>query len=493
MNATQTPPTLGRYVLHDSIASGGMATVYFGQLRGQGGFARIVAVKRMHPHLALEKEFVAMLLDEAYLAGRIRHPNVVSTLDVVSEAGELLIVMDYVHGETLSRLVRSCVEDHTPIPIDIVAAIMIGVLNGLHAAHETTNEQGEPLRIVHRDVSPQNVVVGVDGVPRLLDFGVAKAQDQIHSTKEGVIRGKVAYMALEQLTNDVVDRRADIYGAGVMLWELLTGMRLSPGERSLAQLVKNTKHPRPSVAMPGVTGALDHVTERALAMHASDRYETARQMAIAIEQAVHVASPSAVGEWVATVAEARLEELSRMIRAIDARSGPRGASAPLAATGQDADSSSFAASSMRTRGPYVSEYTTVAAGSNSKARSPRRLYTLVLSVLGLVVLVFAAFAVYPRTTKPPSDTASIPLASVDVVASAIVSSSPPAASVSMASSPPDTPPAHSSTQPTRSTAHSSGRRAALPQTHPPTAPDCNPPYTVDANGVRHYKTACPLE
>jgi eukaryotic-like serine/threonine-protein kinase len=164
------PLVVGRYALYGEIASGGMATVYYGRLIGPVGFSRTVAIKRLHAHFAKDPEFAVMFLDEARLAARIRHPNVVPTLDVVALEGELLLVMDYVQGDSLAQCLRAASAARQPIPLEVVSAIACAVLHGLHAAHEATNEQGEPLAMVHRDVSPQNVLVGADGVPRVLDL-----------------------------------------------------------------------------------------------------------------------------------------------------------------------------------------------------------------------------------------------------------------------------------------------------------------------------------
>src|SRR5271154_2384991 len=206
--------SIGRYLLFGEIASGGMATVHFGRLSGPAGFSRTVAIKRLHPNLAKDPEFVAMFLDEARLAARIRHPNVIPTLDVVATEGEIFLVMDYVQGESLSRLIRAAVARGERIPPDMVAALMVGVLHGLHAAHEAKSDHGEPLGIVHRDVSPHNILVGTDGAARVLDFGVAKAIGRSQNTREGQIKGKLAYMAPEQVRGSV-SRRTDVYAASV--------------------------------------------------------------------------------------------------------------------------------------------------------------------------------------------------------------------------------------------------------------------------------------
>src|SRR6185436_11579431 len=206
--------TFGRYVMYDEIAAGGMATVHLGRLRGERGFARTVAIKRLHSQYARDPDFVSMLVDEARIAARVKHPNVVPPLDIIAtEAEELLLVMEYVHGEVLARLLGICVRRGEAVPPEIVVAIMVGALSGLHAAHEATSDHGEPLEIVHRDVSPPNILVGADGVARVLDFGVAKAGMRATITHDGSTKGKISYMSPEQLRGGVVDRRTDVFAA----------------------------------------------------------------------------------------------------------------------------------------------------------------------------------------------------------------------------------------------------------------------------------------
>jgi len=207
----QPPRTIGRYTLYGEIAAGGMASVHIGRLVGPVGFLRTVAIKRLHPQYAKDPSFVDMFLDEARLAARIRHPNVVSTLEIVSMEDELFLVMDYVHGESLGRLSRAAADSGTRLPPRVVSSIMVGALLGLHAAHEATNEHGQHLSIVHRDVSPQNILVGTDGVARVADFGVAKAASRVHTTRGGDVKGKISYMAPEQLLQAEIDRRTDLY------------------------------------------------------------------------------------------------------------------------------------------------------------------------------------------------------------------------------------------------------------------------------------------
>ena len=178
-----------------------MATVHLGRLLGTAGFSRTVAIKRLHLQYSKDPDFVSLFLDEARLAARIRHPNVASVLDVVALEGELFLVMEYIQGESLSRLLRVVVEEKTPIPIPIATGVVAGTLSGLHAAHEATSESGDPLNLVHRDVSPQNILVGVDGVPSVVDFGVAKAATRAQVTQEGELKGKLSYMSPEQVSH----------------------------------------------------------------------------------------------------------------------------------------------------------------------------------------------------------------------------------------------------------------------------------------------------
>jgi eukaryotic-like serine/threonine-protein kinase len=311
---------IGRYILFQEIAAGGMAAVHYGRLLGEGGFSRTVAVKRLHAHLAKDADFASLFLDEARLAARIEHPNVVKTLDIVRSDGELMIVMEYVVGEPLSKLIRVQRAQGLEVPIDIVMAIMIDALHGLDAAHDATDEKGVALEIVHRDVSPQNLLVGKDGSTRVLDFGIAKAAGRSQTTQDGQIKGKLAYMAPEQLTGTDIDRRADIYAAGILLWELLTGHRLFVGENE-GMTITNVLHrpvEPPSRLAPGVHPAFDTVVLTALNRDRSQRYPSARAMAAALEAIAPPASTRKVAEWVQRAAGETLAERARILAKLDA-------------------------------------------------------------------------------------------------------------------------------------------------------------------------------
>jgi hypothetical protein len=311
--------TIGRYALHAEIAAGGMAAIHIGRLLGPVGFARTVAIKRLHPPLAKDPEFVAMFLDEARLAARIRHPNVVSTLDIVATEGELFVVMEYVQGESFARLMRQARTQKQPIPQPIVAAIMVGVLHGLHAAHEARDEQGEPLRIVHRDVSPHNVLVGVDGAAHVIDFGIAKARGRMQVTRDGQIKGKLSYMPPEQLLGQGLDHRADVFAASIVFWEALTGRRLFEGidDGDIYARVLHGELEPPSLYAPSLSSAVDSIVLRGLARDRNTRYPTAREMALAIEAVMPLAPPSRVGAWVESLAGDSIAERMEQIADIE--------------------------------------------------------------------------------------------------------------------------------------------------------------------------------
>ncbi len=260
-----------------------------------------------------------MLLDEARLAAAIRHANVVSTLDVVEQAGELFVVMEYVHGAALSRLLSLA---ELPVPPAVAVAIVTGALHGLHAAHEAKDEEGRPLEIVHRDVSPENVLVGTDGSARLLDFGVAKAASRLHTTRDGSIKGKLRYMAPEQLARRKVTRQTDVFAASAICWELLTGEKLFTGETDaeIVGAVLEAPIAAPSQVRPSVPMALDAIVLRGLSRDTTRRFSTARELALALAEACPPAGAAEVGLWVEGLASAELAK--RQSRIADLEKAP---------------------------------------------------------------------------------------------------------------------------------------------------------------------------
>ena len=282
----------GRYVLDRPLASGGMATVYLGCLVGDGGMARTVAIKRVHPSLAVDARCTAMMLDEARMASRISHPNVVPILDVIREGDEIMLVLEYVHGVTASQLAKEGASQ-TAIPPAIATAILVGALRGLDAAHAATDSSGRPLGLVHRDVSPQNIMIGLDGAARVIDFGIARALGRAEVTTGTELRGKVAYMAPERLRGQKTDLRVDLWSAGVVLWELVSGTKLFQADDPIEVAVRVCTGAIPQTGHD----ALDAVLERALARDLEERFRTAAEMADALSAAIPPASPAEVAAY----------------------------------------------------------------------------------------------------------------------------------------------------------------------------------------------------
>jgi serine/threonine protein kinase len=287
-----TSERLGRFELIAELASGGMATVFLARLSGVGGFQRFVAIKRLHPHLAGEHDFIQMFLDEARLAARLHHPNVVPILEIGAAEDGYYLVMEYIEGDTLARVMARSATAGTPLPPKVAVRVVIDALAGLHAAHELVDDDGNGLEIVHRDVSPQNILVGVDGSTRITDFGVARASTRLTTTRSGQLKGKLAYMAPEQARGKGVDRRADLFAMGIVLWEVLARKRLFKGEGEADTLNRVIHEAIPTLldANPEAHAALDAVCMKALERDADRRYATARDFADALEKAATEAS-----------------------------------------------------------------------------------------------------------------------------------------------------------------------------------------------------------
>jgi len=296
------PIVLGRYEILDKLGTGGMATVYLARNVGEAGFQRLCAIKVLHPHLAEEVGFVEMLLDEARIAARLHHPNVVPIVDLGTHQTILYVAMEYVEGCSPSALLRRYPDDR---PARLLVPIMLDVLAGLDAAHSSRDDDGTLLNIVHRDVSPQNVLLGIDGAARLTDFGIARAGSRLTSTRPGQLKGKIMYMSPEQIRGEPIDCRSDVFSAGVMLWTMLTGLKLFVGDNDAATLnniLADVAIPAPSTVGFKPPAALDAVCLRALERDADKRFASAQEMEEALRQAAShhdlIASRREVGEWV---------------------------------------------------------------------------------------------------------------------------------------------------------------------------------------------------
>ena len=273
-------PLVGRYEVIHRLGHGGMASVYLGRAIGTAGFERLVAVKVIHPHLAREPEFVEMFLDEARIAARIHHPNVVEILDLGHDDDLFFMVMEYVEGETLSSLLRQLRKQDELLPLPAALQIVADACKGLAAAHDLTDRDGEPLDLVHRDVSPHNLLVSMDGRVKVVDFGIMKAAGKRSSTLTGQLRGKIAYMSPQQARSEKVDRRADVFALGAVLWEMVTGDRLFSGDTDVATLDRVLNHRAPELAdvRPDLPKALGDILKKSLASDLDDRYASAIDM-----------------------------------------------------------------------------------------------------------------------------------------------------------------------------------------------------------------------
>ena len=302
-----------RYELIAKLASGGMGSVYVARSRGALGFEHLVAVKRPHPHLLETSTFKATLLEEARIASRIRHGNVVGVRDVVVEGELVYLVMDYIEGASVAQLAEATPQTNgQPLDIPVIIRICLDASAGLHAAHEAADDHGRPLSIVHRDVTPQNILVGTDGISRLTDFGIAKC---FGATKEettaGLVKGKLAYIAPEYARGEPVDRRADIFGLGVVAWELLTGTRLFLGSHDAETIRKLLilDPPAPSVFRPGIPPGVDAVVLKALAKSPAARQATAEEFGEALERAARAGGAVALHREVAASMRVRVGKM----------------------------------------------------------------------------------------------------------------------------------------------------------------------------------------
>jgi hypothetical protein len=471
---------VGRYRVHGAFASGGMATVHIGRLLGSAGFARTVAIKRLHQQFAADPYFVSMLREEARIAGSIRHPNAIPIVDVVATRDELVLVMDYVPGESLSRLAHEAAAKGERIPVPVAVAIVVGVLGGLHAAHQATGEDGAPLGIVHRDVSPQNVLVGADGLARVIDFGIAKARGSVLSTQQGEVKGKLRYMAPEQIDAQPVSPATDVYAASIVLWEAIAGRRLFDAETESAVLAAALRRSIPPLATAldpaslddaarALLVRLDEVIARGTEKEPAARFASAREMALALARCVTPATPGEVETWMTALAGDLLSRRALLVQAAERGHGL--ASGPIAGGGSDEST-------------VVS--TLVDPPSRTAARRGLVPRVALLGSLALVAVLALGVAGAAAVHRSPVAAAALGGAAA-AESAAITGAAPavdPAPSSSSSSASAEPPP--SAVAPPRSLARSSsGGRPTLRANA-----RCSPPYTWDPSGTKHYKPEC---
>ncbi len=274
------PTAFGKYTIFARLGSGGMADALLAMLHGDLGFQKLVVLKRMHSSLGRDSHFVRMFLDEARLAARLSHPNVVATSEVGETDGQYFIAMEYLEGLSLDRIVRKYLKLGGGIPLGFLFRVLCDSLEGLHYAHELRDFGGQPLGVVHRDATPSNLFVTSDGMAKVLDFGIAKAATQDEATRTGMLKGKLAYMAPEQFYSDPVDRRADLWSMGVLLWEMVTGRRLFKGKNDAVTYQNIVDMPIPTVVdyRPDAPPEIDQVIHYALQRDRAQRYQDAEAM-----------------------------------------------------------------------------------------------------------------------------------------------------------------------------------------------------------------------
>ncbi|MBX3269156.1 MAG: serine/threonine protein kinase [Sandaracinaceae bacterium] len=410
---------VGPYELLTELAQGGMGRVYLARERGESGFTRLVALKRIHDHLAREKAFVHMFLDEARIASRIQHPHVCTVFDFGRADDAYFIAMEYLRGLPLSEVLR---ELGTRPPsastqrYAIAAHLLSQACEGLHAAHELRDSDGKLLQVVHRDVSPHNLFVGFDGTLRVLDFGIARAVDRISESTTGRVKGKFAYMAPEQALGRPVDRRADVFSVGVVLWELCTLERLFKRD-SPAETVLNLVHettPRPTERVADVPPELERIAMRALAKDPDERYPTARQMGRALARAAAAIGPPVTAGDIAEF----MEQLFP--------GAPERSQNLLETHAADSDR----------RPAEVTGFRAKATPASLLDRKGRRGVPAVLAVSLSVVAAAGAFAI-ARLTQPDSPTAMLPASLVDPVREDVVPPRTPTAPPEPAAPEPD--------------------------------------------------------
>lgn len=406
-----------RYDVGEAFAAGGVATVHLARYVTSSGVTRTVAVKKLHAHVATDPEFRTALLDEARIVARIHHPNVVAVLDVVEDEDGLFLAMEYVHGVSFDRLLQATRPER--LDPSIACAVVAGALKGLHAAHESCTPKGTPLNLVHRDVSPQNILVGVDGITRMIDFGLAYALGRSQATKSGIVKGKPSYMSPEQVRGERVTRRSDIFSMGATLWGALTGRKLFEGEVIEATLFKvlNEPIPKPSSIASGIPPELDAIVMRALERSPSSRFPTALEMARAIEAAVAPPLPGVVGEWVEEKGVEYLADMKRRLVVVE--------SGEMDLATEDSSTSTISSKSIE---PSVAERTVLAKNAVLAAlpvdqaapdapRRTKRAWIVASAVAALAVLAWAASRTGAPTAPEPSTLAATPPSGASVVAS----------------------------------------------------------------------------
>lgn len=423
----------GKYTLLAELGHGGMADVFLAVVQGPGGFSKLQVLKCLRKNLAEDPEFVTMLVDEARLAARLNHPNVVQTLEVGSVGTQYFIAMEYLEGQPMNRVTHRA-KGRDDIPKGLFYGAVLDALAGLHHAHELADYDGTPLEVVHRDVSPHNVFITYDGQSKIVDFGIAKAAGRVAETRQGVVKGKVQYMAPEQAMGGKVDRRVDLFAVGVMLYEIATGGRMWKSMEEIEifrELAAGRVRRSPREVDPSVPEELDRICQRALAPDPADRYATALDLQADLEAFLesHGGRLPAreAGKLVAKLFEDRRVETRSLIeqKLSELKAAP---SAPVSMANLKADTSSTltpSTSGVATSAP--AEGRTATKSRKSSASKDRVGAAKWIAVAGAVCLAAAGVVVLRPNKQEPAAQPPPPSASAPASATVTVAHPPPQA------------------------------------------------------------------
>ncbi|NOZ85136.1 MAG: protein kinase [Deltaproteobacteria bacterium] len=421
MSDVEQGKVFGKYKLLAHLATGGMADIFLARQTGIAGFEKLLVIKRILPHLAREEFFVKMFLDEARIAARLNHQNVVQTNDLGCEGGQYFIAMEFLEGESLAEVMRYVYKLKERIPPYIAAGIMLQACDGLHHAHSMVGPDGKPMRLVHRDVTPQNIFVLYTGGVKLMDFGIAKATYRSSHTTTGTLKGKFKYMSPEQVKNLPLDARSDVFSAGVVFWEMLTGRRLfsQSTELDILTAIAQQDAPKPSTVNPDVPGELEEIAMRALRRSREERYQSAAEMrmdlATAIKQSNEPSDTVAIGEYVRWLFYDRMVEKQLLVKKALSHGADLGealfnelpgAGSDSSPSGQASDGLTPERSSIKSETPNEKEKEAAAGRPKDSATGQGKAElwkTASLVLLGLIFLVSAILLLLEPWSKSVND------------------------------------------------------------------------------------------
>ncbi|MEM7139316.1 MAG: serine/threonine-protein kinase [Myxococcota bacterium] len=444
---------LGRYEILTQLASGGMASVYIARAQGVAGFERLVAIKVLHPHLAYEQEFISMFLDEARLAARIRHMNVVPTLDISDSPGDgYFLVMEYIEGNHLGALLGRSAKQGERLPRPFVCRVLADTLQGLAAAHRLTDENGVDLKLVHRDVSPHNILVGTDGISRLTDFGVAKADVRMASTRAGQFKGKLSYMAPEQASSSDTDQRSDLFSVGIILWESLTGRRLFKGDSNAATLNKllNDEVVPPSKLWADLE-PFDDLVMKALSRNPDDRFQSADEFAEALESVAGrggISKTREVAKVVRSLDDEKIQtERQRVREAIETLGKNDFAESKVPMPRENLESQTYSRGGVVAPDGSVSGVLSDGTPVIVRAPSESPWLKWLVMVLAVLVFMYAGFLIWRLVVVPPASVQPPPQPAAPVQEEPTVAQEPAAPPVAPAAEEPKEQPVEVATPP----------------------------------------------